>query len=339
MKAAVDLLNKHGGVAGHHIVLTVKTDQEKATNAVSDLQSALSGGNTPNLVWPGSSSTTGEALAPTLTRDKILANGVVSAPSVVTPRVNPYLFNVTGSLKTQGQDLAKYFKSKGDTRVGLLYENFIIGQEEEGAEAAALKAAGITVSAVNYPPTALNVTPQMESLKSDNVQAVLLDGLGQPDGLALAARATMAWSAPVVGDALDGGTFDPKGVSATQLKGVEWLVQNVEVYKAHESPAFTTFYKAVKKVGPIDVPLFEYAAGWDVVMQADDAAKQAHSIAATKMAAALNHLKKLKQPNYVLAPYESYSATTHALTVPLSVVPMAVPTGGMYNVPVHAKLP
>lgn len=339
MKAAVTFLNKHGGLAGHHIALSVKTDQGKATNAVADLQSALSGGSTPNLVWPGSTSTTGEAVAPTLTRDKILANGVVSAPSVVTPKVNPYFFNVTGSLKTQGQDLAKYFKSKGETHVGILYENFIIGQEEEGAEAAALKAAGITTSIVNYPLTALNVTPQMESLKSDNVQAILLDGLGQPVGLALAARATMGWSVPVVGDALTSGTFDPKGVAATQLKGVYWLVQNVEVYKAHESPAFDTFYKAVRKLGPIDVPLFEYAAGWDVVMQADAAAKQSHSIAATKMAAALNHLKKLKKPNYVLAPHETYSPKTHALTVPLRVVPMAVPTGGMYDVPAHAKLP
>lgn len=339
MKAAVHFLNKHGGLAGHHVALSIKTDQEKATNAVADLQSALSGGSAPNLVWPGSSSTTGEALAPTLTRNKILANGVVSAPSVVTPKVNPYFYNVTGSLKTQGKDLAKYFKSKGDTHVGLLYENFIIGQEEEGAEAAALKAAGISTSIVNYPPTALNVTPQMESLKSDNVQAILLDGLGEPVGLALAARATMGWSVPVVGDALTGGTFDPKGVATTQLKGVDWLVQKVEVYKAHENRAFDTFYKAIRKLGPIDVPLFEYAAGWDVVMQADDAAKQAHSIAATKMTAALNHLKKLKKPNYVLAHHETYRPKTHALTVPLRVVPMAVPTGGMYNVPAHAKLP
>lgn len=339
MTAAVDFLNKHGGLAGHHVDLTVKTDQAKATNAVSDLQSALSGGSKPNLVWPGSTSTTGEALAPTLTRDKILANGVVSAPTIVTPKVNPYFFDVTGSLKAQGQDLAKYLKSKGYTHVGLVYENFILGQEEEGAEAAALKAVGISTSIVNYPPTALNVTPQMESLKSDNVQAVLLDGLGEPVGLALAARATMAWSVPMVGDALVSGTFDPKGVSATQLKGVDWLVQNVDIYKAHESRAFATFYKAVRKIGPIDVPLFEYAAGWDVVMQADDAAKQAHSIAATKMAGALNHLKKLKKPNYVLANHETYSSKTHALTVPMSVVPMAVPTGGMYNVPAHAKLP
>lgn len=332
MQAAAALLNTRGGIDGHRVVLTVKNDEAQATLAVTDLNSYLAS-QTPNLVWPGSTSTEGLAIAPTLTRNKILANGVVSAPTVVDPAKNPYFFNVTGPLSAQGQVIAKYFKSQGFTNVGELYENFIIGTEENAAESAALRAAGFTVTSVGYPPGALDLTPEVQRLQSDHVQAVLLDGLGQPVGLALAARAKLGWNVPVVGDALTSGTFDPASAPASNLSGVKWLVQQTEVYNAHPSTSFTTFYRAIQKQGPINVPLFEYAAGWDVLMLADVAAGQAHSISGPAMAKALENLPKLANPPYVLSSYETYSPSNHALPVPLTVVDMRPPTGGMYEVP------
>lgn len=228
---------------------------------------------------------------------------------------------------------------KGYTKIGVLYENFIEGKELSSAETAAFKAAGLTTTVQSFPTTALNITPEVQALENAHVQAVDVSGLGQPVGLALKARATLGWTAPFVGDALVSGTFDPKGVSATDLKGVNWLVQSTTVYKAHESQAFQTFYKDVLKQGPIDVPIFEYAAGWDVVMLADDAAKQAGSITGPAMAKALEGLKKPKTVNYVLGTDETYSPTNHALKIPIQVVPMQPPDGGLYNVPAGAKLP
>ncbi len=332
MQAGVDYLNAHGGIVGHHIVFRAENDQAESTLAVTELSGYLSSG-TPNLVWPGSTSTEGLALASTLTRDKILANGVVSAPTVVNPSVNPYFFNVTGPLEAQGRAEAKFLESKHIKKVGFLYENFIIGTEEFAAESKSLTNAGITVDAENYEPTALNVTPQMQRLQSDGVQAVVLDGLGQPVGLALQARATLGWNVPVIGDALTSGTFDPTGVPASDLSGVKWLVQASDVYTSHPSAAFKTFYSRIQRYGKIDVPLFEYAAGWDVMMLSDLAAIQAKSIAGPAMARALENLHKVTSPPYVLAPYEHYSSNDHALAVPLAIVPMAPPEGGLYLVP------
>jgi branched-chain amino acid transport system substrate-binding protein len=337
MEAATTALNAQGGILGHHVVLTVDNDQAQATQAASDLSSYLASGKTPNLVWPGSTSTEGLALAPTLTRDKILANGVVSAPSVVDPGKNPYFFNVTGPLLSQGVAEAAYFKDKGITRVGVLYENFIIGTEEEAAESAALKAAGISVTAVGYPPSGLNLTPEVQKLAASQVQGMLLDGLGQPVGLALSARASLGWTVPVLGDALTSGTFNPAGTSMANLSGVSWLVQQADVYTAHPSAAFTKFYRAVQKLGPIDVPLFEYAAGWDALMLADDAAVQSHSISAPAMAGALEHLRNPSPVNYVLGQDETYSPANHALSVPLAIVPMRPPLAGRYDVPSGTK--
>lgn len=335
MEAAAAQLNAHGGIAGHHVVVTVKNDEAQATLAVTDLNSYLAG-QTPNLVWPGSTSTEGLALAPTLTRDKILANGVVSAPTVVNPSKNPYFFNVTGPLSAQGAAIAKYLKAQGITNVGALYENFIIGTEENAAESASLKAAGFKVTSVGYPLGSLDLTSEVQRLESDHVQAMLLDGLGQPVGLALAARAKLGWNVPVIGDALTSGTFDPASAPAANLSGVKWLVQTTEVYKAHPSASFTTFYKDIQQLGPIDVPLFEYAAGWDSLMLADVAASQAHSISGPAMASALEHLPRLANPPYVLASYETYSPASHALPVPFTIVDMRPPTKGMYDVPAGA---
>lgn len=332
MEAAATQLNSHGGILGHHVAVKVENDQATATMAVTDLNSYLAT-ETPNLVWPGSTSTEGLALASTLTREKILANGVVSAPSVVNPSKNPYFFNVTGSLADQGAEIAKYLKSKGVTDVGVLYENFTIGTEQNAAESTALKAAGFNVTSVGYPVGALDLTAEVQRLESDHVKAVVLDGLGQPVGLALAARAKLGWNVPVVGDALTSGTFDPSSEPAADLSGVYWLVQETEVYKAHQSASFATFYKAIQKSGPIRVPLFEYAAGWDVLMLADVAARQAHSISGPAMAHALEHLPKVASPQYVLSGYETYTVSNHALPTPLTVVSMRPPTKGMYSVP------
>jgi branched-chain amino acid transport system substrate-binding protein len=340
MKAAATYLNANGGIIGHRVDLTVVDDQATATLAISDLSSYLSTHSTLNAIWPGSSSTEGLAIAATLTANKIYANGVVTSPLAINPTVNPYFFDETGLITLQGNADVKWLKSLGITNVGFLYENFATGIAEEATQAGVMQANGITVTAESYPMTATNVTPQMQSLQSAGVKALIIDGLGTPVGLALTARATMAWSVPTLGDGMTSGTFNTTGVPTTNLTGVKWMVQTISAYNPKPSAGFYVFYKAVTKLaGSLAVPMFEYAAGWDTLMQADVAAIQAKSITGPAITHALENLKPVKNPPYVLTANETYSPTVHALPQVYAIVNMGIATDGWYDIPAGGKLP
>lgn len=338
VKAAASVLNAQGGILGHKIQVTVRNDQGSATTAVTELQAALSGGAKPDFVWPGATSDEAQALAPILTKDKILANGVIGSPSIVNPSSHPYFFSVSGSPAAAAAAEATYLKKQNAKRVVELYENNVLGVEIQKAEVSAFKKAGFTVKAIPFGPTAVNVVPELQKAQAFNPDHVVYEALGSAAAHVLAARATLGWNVPVLGDEVVGGTFNMSTVPANQRKGVTVQVENLEVYKppAQRKSNFATFLSALKKQGKVTQILADYAAGYDAIMLADDGAVKAKSISAPDVAKAMQELGSPAKPNYVTFPSYGYTANDHFPAVAptksqFRYVPMQGPVGGMFH--------
>jgi ABC-type branched-subunit amino acid transport system substrate-binding protein len=120
-----------GGVNGHKLVLTTDNDQSNPTTAASLLLSALSGSSPPDDVIPGISSNEGLAMAPLLTRYKVVGLGSASDASLDNPAKYPYFFSQSTLANTVTADGATWIATHpGVKKVVLITSNDALGQAD-----------------------------------------------------------------------------------------------------------------------------------------------------------------------------------------------------------------
>ena len=183
VKAAVTVVNQHGGILGHPVALTVVNDNGDATTALTDVTQAIDGSSPPSLVLAGTDGAETDAVTPLLAQHKILSVQPTIATRSYSPSYAPYNFSDTATATALSTAFTQGAISRsGAKAVGLLLPDDALGTLSEAPEEAVLKQDGVKYYVATYPAGGTDFSPELLRLKSDNVQAVLATGLGTDAG-------------------------------------------------------------------------------------------------------------------------------------------------------------
>jgi branched-chain amino acid transport system substrate-binding protein len=181
VKLLAQQINKQGGISGHQLKLIVADDQSKPDQAVQEARTLL---QQKALAIIGPSIVADcNAVAP------LVETGPVEyclSPGI-TPKEGSYVWSSSAPTSLLAQRIAGFWKSQGITKIALITTTD--GSGQDGARAvrsAAQGLGGITITAdVTFAPTAIEVTSQLEQIKSSNPQAIVVWSTGTPAGIAL----------------------------------------------------------------------------------------------------------------------------------------------------------
>jgi branched-chain amino acid transport system substrate-binding protein len=341
VKAAVTVVNAHGGILGHPVSLTLMNDNGDPTTALTDVTQAIDGSSPPDLVFAGTDGAETDAVTPLLAQHKILSIQPTIATRSYSPSYAPYNFSDTATATALSTAFAQgAISQSGAKTVGILLPDDALGTLSGAPEEAVLKSAGVKYYVATYPAGGTDFSPELLRLKSDNVQALFATGLGTDAATIMTSRSKIAWNVPLYGDGTVATSNVGALVPAADLTGVQVFAFPVEKYlpPAQRTAAFNTFFSAVQKQngGPLSLAMYAYSAAYDVLPLAQLAASQAHSIATAAMTSALLSLPAKPKALYVTFPVEQFSSSDHALTLGnnyLFVSPDPAAKDGLFAVP------
>lgn len=280
LKAGAKVVNAHGGINGEHVVVNAVDDQGDPTQAVTDLQQALSSGAAPAMVWAGANSTETIAMLPALNSAKVLSFVETSSEQINDPTKYPYSFVMSPVQSTGWTKVAAAAKQDG-SKLGIIYPNDAYGLQTLAYVTSAARQAGLTAAATSYSPTALNLTAPMQQLLAQKPDSMILSAFGPAAGYLVQARTTLGVSIPTFGD---GGfaASDLSKLTPTQLNGIKMLVNSIEEYvpQNQRTASYSEFLAALQSQGPVDLPMVLYSLPYDSVQALKVAASQAHSLIA-----------------------------------------------------------
>ncbi len=304
LKIAAAEINAKGGILGHPITIITDNDQNDPTTAVNLLEQKLSSGTKIDAMYPGGSSEVTQALLPITTRSNILTVDATSDTSLNDPSKYPDHFGDSESVAQTIPPFVQLAQSKGWKKVAIIYGNDTTGQAVESGYSSALKAVGIATVSDSYQDTALDMTPQLQSLQAAHPDALIVSSYGTPSIYVLKSRAQMGWtSTPAYGDlitsALPLATLMPPAAltnfydqaSETTLASNP-DVQNDPVMQKMISDAKAMGYQAI--LSGVGAGLL--AVGFNALELIDYAATQANTTSGTGVAHALEHLNQPSGP-------------------------------------------
>lgn len=196
IKVAVDDANANGGIGGREVELIENNDQNDPTSAVSALQEQINSGNKPDLVYPGGSSAVSLSLLPITTREEILTIGATVASQLNDPESFPYHFGTAELTNAYVPPFGQIAAEQGFEKIAMIFANNPTGQAAEAAYREDLEAAGMEFVSVGYQPDGLDMTPQLEQLRSQNPDALIFEGYGTPVQYLMRSRSGMRWDIP-----------------------------------------------------------------------------------------------------------------------------------------------
>lgn len=337
VKAAADVLNKSGGILGHHVKVEVLDNGGNPTTAASQLSQRLSSGTKPNLIEPGSISTEGVAEVPIASAHKIISIGTPNDSSLNNPSKYPYEFLIAPNASLPAQSLMNYAKSKGYTKLAMISSSDAYGASVAQATVAAAKAAGVTLYTATYNDTDLDVTAQLQQLKAHNPDALFMQSFGSPAGVVLASRQKLSWNVPVIGDLTTATTpLIWNSAGSASEKNMVLETNTVNEYSANQPSAVGDYITSLKAQAPIDSVLTTSSYQYDSVMVVAQAAKQANSIDEDAMLKAMENLKQPTNPPWVTLKTYQFSSSDHSPKADLSnwiFVPPTKLKDGQYGAP------
>ncbi|RIJ71338.1 amino acid ABC transporter substrate-binding protein [Nakamurella silvestris] len=341
-KAAVAVLNAEGGILGHPVELEIIDTNGDPTIAVTKLQERLSNGPTPNLVLPGN--TSGEALpmAPILTEAGIFSVQQASADALDDPAKFPYLFKTPPVPASWAEALVAYAKKNNATKIAMIAGKDAFGQATAQATRDAIAAAGLTLSGdETYTAEDLDMTAQLERLKSGSPDLVFMQGAGAAVGYVLESRLKIGWTdVPLVADSTSAVTSllnktAPDGLvgtPSTQNVFVQVLAAAITGAEGANPGAVDKMVTALKAQGPISLPLNTYFA-YDSIMLAAKAATETKTITDAKVQSDwLQTLTPAVSGLWALTKY-TFTPESHGPAVDPSstaIIPAAALTDGRY---------
>lgn len=315
-RASVDVVNARGGILGRQVKMTVLDDKGDPTTGVSALSAYLSTNAKPDLVYPGATSSEVQGTAPFLAKKGILAVSAAALPAMNNPAMYPLYFSTNTDQKPAVDKIVQYVKSKGWTKIGLISSNDQAGDQISANLDKAVGGTGLVVDKVLFSPNALDVTPEMQKLRADAPDVVLMDAVGEKTLRIVKARQGIGWKIPVIGGVQSGGA-DFSKVDPIALDGIQTAIFAMQKFVPiqNRSNSFNTFYEAVLKAehNNLNFSLYYYGVDYDTLQVVAVAAQQAQSTDLKQIGAALENLK---QPNeadrpWVLFKREGFSPDNH----------------------------
>jgi ABC-type branched-subunit amino acid transport system substrate-binding protein len=316
-EAAVQYFNSQGGVNGHKLILTTKNDQSDPTTAVSVLQSALTSSTPPDDVIPGISSNEGLAMAPLLTRYKVVGLGSASDASLDNPSKYPYFFSQSTLAPTVVTEGATFIASHpGVKKVAIVTSNDALGQADVPTLEAALKAKGISSYSELFDPTATDFTTTYQKAASEKPDWIWMDGAGAEVPIMLSSRlkANLGNVPTVIGNVASSGPLTTYAKGTTQLVNTYATLGPMGAFvpTAKRGPQFTAMLKILNTQGALVAPLFVYATGWDYINYFVMGVKNLNGkpLNGTNLAASLENLPTSSDPQFPMY-RPTFNSKTH----------------------------
>jgi branched-chain amino acid transport system substrate-binding protein len=342
MTAAIDYVNKNGGIDGRQAKLTVLDDKLDPTTAVTLLTQQIQTAK-PDLVWPGATSNESLAILPVLTRYKILSIGNTQSDLVNDPTKWPYEFSIVTKNSIEAVAAAAKLKSDGVKKVAFLAANDANGTSVSAAYTAALKDDGISVQAESYATTDLDMTAQLQRLQAGNPDILLLQAPagGPAIGYILKGRTKIGWDIKTLGTTSVGdGNNLALTSSSADWKNLTLMVYpvNTQTGATKSRPEFKALVASLKQQGSkFDQLMQIYAAPWDSLMMAKLGIEQAKSDDAAKVAKALESIKQPKDKPYVEFETEQFTSSNHFLELKAADAFVYVQAGGVEQGIIQSK--
>lgn len=332
LEAAAEVLNARGGIDGRRVELDINDDGSDPTQAVSLLQRKLTGGDKPDLVWPGSTSNVTLALCPLLMQQRVLALGITASSDIGDLDRCGYNFVMGPAPADSQRAVAEQMVQLGYRRVAVLLSNDAYGEAVQKAVEETFPEAGIEVTQIeNFAPDALDASPQLRRLRGTNPDALFIEGQGAALGKVLESRQQLGWDVPVVGGTGFGGSNVAALVGPDALRDVvmwQWGVgvRGAEpVPELYEQTALPAIVRAAD--GELRVASNLYAGGYDALMVADAAARAARSVDADAMRDALRGFSETppSDPQWVMLSEYPYTAEKNFSGLPPGDFALALP--------------
>ena len=339
LEAGAAYVNAHGGILGHKVVVTTVNDNGDPATAASVARQQLSSNpGKYTMVWAGSESITTAAIAPILKTYNVLSFASTDGSNeCAAVSACPRLFIMFGNNGLPEVADSSYFVTHKIKKVGLLAEGTNYTEAELTYIQHDLARAGIKTVTTTFPPTAVSVTSEMQSLQSAGVQSVMALVFGTSAGYVLGARSTLGWKAPLVFDSA-GSTADlPTLAPTSQLQGVS----ETATYCQNGSSNVPAWGKEVAYAPshPIgEIPCEVSGPGWDSILFLKDAAEKANSLSQKALLSAVQSLKEAKGQlgfNFVTFQGYCFSHTNHQNVCNTASDFQVVPVGKLVNSRLH----
>ncbi|HZV51162.1 MAG TPA: ABC transporter substrate-binding protein [Candidatus Dormibacteraeota bacterium] len=188
-------INDRGGAAGHRLDLLVRDDQSRPDQALQQARELLQQ-HVVALVGPSVVADC-NAVMP-LVQDSGPIDYCLS-PGIQPPN-GSYVWSASVATGVFARRMMMYLKEQGLTRVALVSTTDASGLDGARATRAAVQSVGGVqlVADVQYPPTAVEVTSQLQQVKAADPQAVVVWSTGTPAGVALKGLQQLEIDVPVV---------------------------------------------------------------------------------------------------------------------------------------------
>ena len=202
-KADVATINKEGGIAGHKVQLLFGNDQDNPALGVSLAKKYIAEGAVA-FIAPGCCDVLDTEL-PVIEKAKIPSIDQGAENYLGNPSKNPYMFTVGPTDHDDAVAIAKYAKTKGLTKVGVITDGSPYGDDLVSSFKAATAAQGVQiVGTQTYTATAVDVTTQLKELQQAGAQALVM--LGESGfNIIFDGVLQIGWTAPLLGDVV---TYD-----------------------------------------------------------------------------------------------------------------------------------
>ena len=313
-KAGVAAANASGGIDGRNVTIEVIDDQADPTTAVTKLREVIAK-NKPDLVLNSGPSTVADATLPILKQNNILSFNIGPTATSADPAQFPLNFDLSANAADYINAFVPYLEEHGYKKVGILHGSSSYGETFGKTAQEIIGKSAEVVANEEYDVAALDMTAQIQAIKSKNPDALILDAYGAPLGYVLKGIDKLGWDIPIVGNnsvAATGliSTEPPAGVLGTDQ--VKNLVMQVYASTAYDQNATEVVeaVKHMKDLGEIKASLI-LAYNYDAPLLVQAAAKQAGSTDPAELAKALEDPEVQKAaPTAIISTY-NFTAEQH----------------------------
>lgn len=316
-KASVAAVNALGGVLGRDVELTVIDDTADPTVAVTRLRELLASDSRPDVVMNSGPSTVSEAIIPILSQEKILSFNIGPTATTGDPSVSPYNFDLSPSAADYVGSFVDEIKTQKYKKVAVLHGSSAYGELFGGLAASKSEEAGLTVTGNQvYDVASLDMTPQLEALKEQKPDVLVLDAYGAPLGYVLQGIERLGWDIPILGNTSVSATGliateAPAGVLGTdQVKNLTMQVFKSTKFNADDA-AVNDAVKLMVSSGEIKSSLI-LAYNYDAMLLVRAAAEKAGSLDAEALATAMIDPAVQKSANTVMLGLYSFTDKAHS---------------------------
>lgn len=171
--AAVNEINRRGGVKGRKIQLTIFDDGSSPSQGVVHMQRIAADSKYLGVVGSGFS-TVSLAVAPVVEAAKIPYISMAASAAQVTP-AKPYFFMTTATSRLFAYAMASQLRKQGIRRIALMNDNGGFGREgSRNVKELARRFGFEIVEDITFPLTSTNFTAELTKIKNSNAQALWL---------------------------------------------------------------------------------------------------------------------------------------------------------------------